>query len=834
MAEARYRLITLVGEGGSGKTRLALAVAQRVVADGCCIADSHAPATSHEASAGSCFPDGVWFVALNTVTSTDNLADQLAVAVAQTIGLAFSGRQPLFTQLLTHLHKKAFLLFFDNAEHLLPAVADHLVQILQAAPAITVLVTSRHLLGLQAEFAWQVTGLPVPPHDALPPVDLVAYSSIALFVERANRRQRNFAVTVANQATIVAICRLVEGLPLAIELAAALTQIYTSAELYTRLQQDYTILATDLRDLPPRHRSIQALLDYSWCFLTPAEADALAACSIFVGGFTHAAAQAVTEAAPTLLSNLVDQSLLQAREGRFAMHELVRQYAAAHLAQRPSDQYTVQKRHAAYYMALLQSLESALLVTVEAQETVQQDLDNLRAAWLWSAAQADLSLLAIGAASLQTMYRLAGLYREAIQLLNTALHSVRRVIDASALAPSQPPADAHHLLGCLLCSIALFYRRSGAVEQGERAAQEALALGQQRNDPALQGLAYHELARLAQVRSDFLAMNHWAELGCFQAQQSQSPQLVAECLNDLGIAVSSCQHPQIAIPHFHAALAHLRTGADCYLETRIRANVGFFHLSCHEYQSAHDYLTQAFTLQQQIQDREGSMITQIFLGDLWLALGAYGLAQQAYEQGLARMQSIHDPYWTSWLYASYARLQYLCGDLAAAHAAGMVAQQMAQQGKSHIQEQWILINLGQSLMGLGDLTAARACYEQAIALHDKTSWVYRTADAHAGLAALLLAQQAVSAAVDQAEAALAFLAERGLAAANEPFGLYWTSFCVFTAAGDPRAATVLHTAYQQLQTIADQLEEEPLQRAFRERVVVNRQLIAAAQAAGAP
>ena len=228
------------------------------------------------------------------------------------------------------------------------------------------------------------------------------------------------------------------------------------------------------------------------------------------------------------------------------------------------------------------------------------------------------------------------------------------------------------------------------------------------------------------------------------------------------------------------------------------------------------------------------MITQIFLGDLWLALGAYGLAQQAYEQGLARMQSIHDPYWTSWLYASYARLQYLCGDLAAAHAAGMVAQQMAQQGKSHIQEQWILINLGQSLMGLGDLTAARACYEQAIALHDKTSWVYRTADAHAGLAALLLAQQAVSAAVDQAEAALAFLAERGLAAANEPFGLYWTSFCVFTAAGDPRAATVLHTAYQQLQTIADQLEEEPLQRAFRERVVVNRQLITAAQAAGAP
>jgi tetratricopeptide (TPR) repeat protein len=161
----------------------------------------------------------------------------------------------------------------------------------------------------------------------------------------------------------------------------------------------------------------------------------------------------------------------------------------------------------------------------------------------------------------------------------------------------------------------------------------------------------------------------------------------------------------------------------------------------------------------------------------------------------------------------------------------MVARQIAQEGKSHIQEQWILINLGQALMGVGDLTAARACYEQAIALHDKTSWVYRTADAHAGLAALLLAQQEIIAAIGQAEAALAFLADRGLAAANEPFGLYWTSFCVFTAAGDPRAATVLQTAYQQLQTIANQIEDEPLRHSFCEGVVINRQLIAAAQAA---
>jgi predicted ATPase/DNA-binding SARP family transcriptional activator len=833
LTDERYRLVTLVGEGGSGKTRLALAAAQAILAFGVWILPGQALDYPGRIQTPK-FLDGVWFVALHPIPTTGNLADQLAVAVAQAVGLSFSGRQPLFTQVLTHLHKKALLLIFDNAEHLLPDLADLLVQILQAGPAVTALVTSRHLLGLHAEFVWRVAGLAVPPNDNLPPATLLTYSSIALFVERARRRNHTFDLTVANQAALVGICRLVDGLPLAIELAAALTQAYSSTELYTHLQQDYTILTTRLRDLPARHRSIQAMLDYSWRFLAPAEADALAACSIFAGSFSRAAALAVAGAAPTVLSNLVDQSLLQVHEGRFIMHELIRHYAAAQLAQRPSAQHAAQARHAAYYMALLQSLEGALLVTVAAQETAQHDLDNLRAAWLWSADQADLSLLAMGAASLQTVYRLAGLYREAIQLLHTALQNVRRVIDAPPRAADQGDLAARQLFGCLLCYSALFYRRFGAVEQGEEAAQEALALGQAQNDPALQGLAYHELARLAQVRSDFLAMYQWAELGCTQAQQSQSPQLVAECLNDLGIAVSSCQHPQTAIPHFHAALTQLPTGVNRYLEARLRANLGFFHLSCHEYQPAYHNLTQAFTLQQQIQDREGSMITQIFLGDLWLALGAYPLAQQAYEQGLSRMQSIPDPYWKSWLHASYARLQYLCGDPAAAHAAGMVARQIAQEGKSHIQEQWILINLGQALMGVGDLTAARACYEQAIALHDKTSWVYRTADAHAGLAALLLAQQEIIAAIGQAEAALAFLAERGLAAANEPFGLYWTSFCIFTAASDPRAATVLQTAYQQLQTIADQIEDEPLRHSFCEGVVINRQLIAAAQAAAAP
>ncbi|MEZ4863071.1 MAG: BTAD domain-containing putative transcriptional regulator [Caldilineaceae bacterium] len=826
LLSARYRLVTLVGEGGIGKTRLALAVARW-------LADSNsagAPQLMHNPPPAirhpPLFPDGIWFVALSAVTPTGNLEDKFAVAVAQAIGLSFGGTQPLFTQMLAHIHNKNLLLLLDNVEHLLPEVADFLVQLLQAAPAVTVLVTSRHLLGLQAAFVWRVTGLDIPPHADLPPSALLTYSSIALFVERASRRNRHFQITGENQAAIVAICRLVEGLPLAIELAAALIRQYTCDALYAALQHDYAVLATTYRDLPSRHRSIKAMLDYSWRFLQAEEARILAACSIFAGGFTASAAVTVTGATPALLTKLVDYSLLQVHEGRFLMHELVRHYAATQLGQFPEDRHAGLACHAAYYMALIHGLEATLLATFDAQGVVQSELENIRTAWLWSAAQNNLDLLAMGLESLQGFYRLAGLHQEAIYLLETALAATHQSLAAFAAHSAQ------QLLARLLCYTAQFYRGSGAVETGERLAQEALTVGQQVADPLLQGMAYHELARLAQVRSDFLTMHALAEQGCTQARLANLPQLTAECLNDLGIAISSCMHPRFAIPHFHEALHCLRDATNRYLEARVRGNLGFFHLSCHEYHLACRYLPQTLTQQRLLQDREGSMITQIFLGDLWMALGAYDQAQQEYEQVLTMVQTIHNPYWKSWLYTSYGHLQYLRGDLAAARNACTVAHQIALQGKSHVQAQWILLDLGHILTDQGDWQAAGQYYEQAIVLQAEIDWRYRTADAHAGLAGLLLAQGEVAAAMSHVEVALTHLKQEGIAVTKEPFRVYWTCVRVLQAAGDLRTAAVLQTANRALQEIAGALEDQALRHSLLKNVVVNRNLIAAAQAAG--
>lgn len=836
------RLITLVGEGGVGKTRLALAVAQAL------LEDADAPqalpvrrlsssdveltlqASPKSKNQNQKFPDGIWFVPLGSITTAGELATQFPLAVAKAIGLQFSGQRPLLTQLFAYLQDKALLLLLDNAEHLLPELTDLLVELLQTSPRTTLLVTSRHLLNLQAEFVWPVIGLAVPVSSELTkltPAAVERYSGIALFVERAKRAQRNFQMTAENQAEIIAICRFVEGLPLAIELAAALTKQYGCAELYKALQRDYRILSTSFADLSPRHRSIKAMLDYSWQFLTPEEAHTLAACSIFAGGFTREAALAVTGATPLMLTKFVDQSLLQMRGGRFAMHKLMRQYAAEQLAQTSKQQAAAFMRHARYYIDLLQGLEAQFLIDVGAQAVVQRDLDNIRIAWRWSIEQCDLALLAKGTESLYYFYRLAGLYGEAIQLFEAAARPVGELVSVSAM-----DAEAVALLARLLYHTAEFYRRLDKVAIGERLAQEALKLGKRLANPTLQGWAYHELARLAYARSNALAMHTLAEAGCKQARQAGAPYLIAECLNDLGIAVSVCHGPLIALPHFHEALTLLQSGTNLPLEAFVLVNLGFFSLANCQYQAAHTYLQRGVTLQHLLQDRGGRLPPLIHLCNLYLALGNGQGAQRAYAEALRLAPTIGNARWESQLQASYGRWQHLNGDLPAARTACTHAQHLAQQSGAYLEEQRALIYLGHVLTESGEFEAANQSYQKAIALHKADNWLYRTAEAYAGLGLLLLTQNEVADAVTQAEAALELLAQYGLAAANEPFMVYWACVRVLMTAGDPRTTEVLRTAYERLQEIAHQLSDVTLRHSFLENLPCNRELNTFARQAG--
>ena len=817
-----HRCISLVGPGGIGKTRLACALGAQVA---------------------SYFLDGVWLVELGTLapaptTTPEQVQEHIATAIAVTLGLPLRGDIRPPEQVTSFLADKTALLILDSFEYVSAGVA-WLPVLLAAARSVRLLITTRHHLPWQNQWVQEVEGLVVPPQDDLAalPIDqwIAHYASVQLFIERTESAQLPLSHTAPTLDAISQLCRFVEGSPWAIELAVSLLGQQSPAAVLMAIQTNYRALTTPLLDVPVRQRSAEAVFRTAWQLLTPAEAQTLACCAVFHGGFTGAAAESIAATKPAILEALRQKSLLRLRgPDRYAMHDLVRQFAAEQLAQTPEMQNAIFAQHAIYYMELLQSQEAALSNQVDVLPKLQNDLDNIRAAWRWSTDQSKLALLEKGAGSLQEFYRLSGIHAEALQLLEAALATVRQ---ASALSPTTngseeiiEEASTQRLLARLLCYIAQFYRlyrRPKEVQKGEAYAKEALAIGQHLAAPALQALAYHELARLADARSDYRAMGLLAAQGCTQGRQANLPQITTECLSDLGIAESNCKQPLAGIPHFQEALVWLRQQPNRFLEVRIMANLGHFLFSGHQYGLAYPYLQRVRALQQPMQ-----LLTLINYGDLLTALGLYPAAQQEYAQGLAVVQTRRTVYWASWLYASYGRLQHLCGDMAAAQTTCRLARQIAQEDSQRFVEQWALINLGHVLADLGELAEAGDCYQQAISAHQAGNWLFRLPDAQAGLATVLLAQNEATAALTHIEAALAHLAQQGLAAAGEPFGVYWSCARVLTAVGDPRAQTVLAAACQALQECAATLPDAEARHAFLQTVAANRNLLKAAQAAG--
>ena len=353
------RLLTLVGPGGIGKTRLAIAVAAAI------------PTVWGELP--------VVYVPLQAVSSTELLPS----AIADAGGIVLSGHEPLDVQLLNHLRSKQMLLVLDNFEHLLTG-ADLLGQIVQEAPALKLLLTSRQALSLREEWLYPVPGLPVPAQGEKG--DPTAYGAVQLFGERARQVRHDFRQEDEIEA-VVSICRQVEGMPLAIELAASWLAVLDCAAIAGRLRHNLDILTTPLRNLPERHQSIHAAFDGSWQMLETEEQNAFMQLSIFQGGFTLQAATEVAGAALPILSALVAKTLVRREaDGRYQIHELLRQYGAEKLAEAPEIEAAAQRAHSAYFMQFL--ADHHLLFRdsrqLQAAQEIDAELENVRKAWQWA------------------------------------------------------------------------------------------------------------------------------------------------------------------------------------------------------------------------------------------------------------------------------------------------------------------------------------------------------------------------------------------------------------------------------------------------------------------
>jgi predicted ATPase/DNA-binding XRE family transcriptional regulator len=352
------RLLTLIGPGGVGKTRLALEAAQKVV---------------------DAYQQGVYFVPLAGTAS----AEFIFPAIAEAVALTFSGADNPQTQLFSFLRGKRILLVLDNLEHLLAGI-EVLSDLLQQCPETKILATSRESLNLRIEWAVAVQGLPVPA--GLRMENAASNSAVALFVQRARQGKFDFMLEEGDLPHVERICQLVEGLPLGLEIAASWVRTLSCGEIAREIENNMDFLTTTARDVPQRHHSLRAVFDYSWSLLTAEEQQVLMKLPVFQGGFTREAAAQVTGATLPVLTGLIDKSLVwHGADRRYILHEMVRQYAFEQLA-RSGQLDETRDRHLGFFLTYAEESRSKLRSSSQTEwlNRLEDDHDNLRAALEWS------------------------------------------------------------------------------------------------------------------------------------------------------------------------------------------------------------------------------------------------------------------------------------------------------------------------------------------------------------------------------------------------------------------------------------------------------------------
>jgi predicted ATPase len=663
--EPKCRLVTLIGPGGIGKTRLALQVAQEIGQAG--LGDA-------------AYPHGVVFVSLESIGSPEFLVP----AIAQTLGFTLHGGKDAAAELFDYVREKTLLLVLDNVEHLLTPLTSSssdllqqgaggvlklLADVLQHAPGVKLLVTSREQLNLRGEWRVNLHGLSFPASDGPATTDIERYSAVQLFLQTARRVQPGFALSATNQLWIARICQLVDGIPLGIELAAAWVRMLTCEEIAGEIERSLEFLSTPLHDVPERQRSLRAVLDYTWRSLSPAEQQVFQRMSVFVGGFTQSAAEQVVGAALPVLLALVDKGLLRRQpSGRYDRHPLLWRLAVDQLNALPEEHAAMHDCHSAYYAALL-ARQAARLKGREqkaALAVIDDDIENVRVAWHWAVEHRREPEIAEAVDGLYLFYEIRGLYQEGLDAFGLAARQFSSVSNKTQTplvgrlttrqgafglrlgANSAARALLREGLSTLrhagpewvtevafaLDRLGILLMGSGDLVEARHCCEESVTIFRRSQDVHALATALFDLGELLTQSGEYAAGHVSLEESIALAKSSGDLRLLAHALGDIGFLEETQKKYPEARAHYQECLSICQALGDRRMIGLLLNNMGFVAALSGEYAQAVPWLQQSLTILKEIGARQDISTVLDSLGYAMCGLGDAAAARRYYREGV--------------------------------------------------------------------------------------------------------------------------------------------------------------------------------------------------------
>jgi predicted ATPase/transcriptional regulator with XRE-family HTH domain len=610
--DQQCHLLTLTGIGGIGKTRLAIEFAL---------------------TKRSVFLGGVFYFPLASVKSPN----EVIPAIAEVIDYVFSGPAAPKEQLLNYLSnniRQRTLFVFDNLEHLLPQVSigsekpglvDLICEILQHIPDVHILGTSRERLNIHGEWTYELHGLSVPPVNYAGPLE--GYDSVSLFLNNAQRVRTDFQLVVEEQPYLVRICQMLDGVPLAIELASAWVGVLTCQEIAQEIESNLDFLTTSMHNIPERHRSIRATFDHSWNLLSDEEREVLCQISVFYGGFDRKAANQVAGASLALLASLCDKSLVRHTGGRrYDLHEVIRQYASSHLDDHSiySEAY---ERHCEYYLTFLSSFEKSLKSgsQQEAMRELSDEIDNIRAAWAWAVKHEKFTQLEQAGRAYGWYFEIAGLLREGIEQLELLVEAVKG-----------KPRDVQlqRILGLALNHQALLTFRTGEFDLARQLYEQSIKILRPTGDKPLlaDGLIY--LGIILHLSGKYEQSKLAVDEGLFLAQECNDRWIEAYGIYNLGY-LDSLQG------NYNEGYTQMMTGLSIWRDIgdpfSIALGLNFMVstlIKLNRYKEAKASMLESISLCEQTRNRWGRGTAYRYLGLVEMASGQLGEAEAHFRKSL--------------------------------------------------------------------------------------------------------------------------------------------------------------------------------------------------------